>query len=338
MKKNDISSISKQREALSLVESGRHDRARPILVELVRSNPDNVKARYLLGVCETLAGDLDLAEATFRDVISRMPQHHQALYGLGRVLESKGNVPDAIEVWRMALEIKPNFDYAARKLAQYRVSVDQAGRKTPISKHVGPDLETKKRQWLEKVLPGIEIPTGLKYSDQHVWIRIDDEVGTVGITDFFRFTQNPGYVWVDELPKVGSMVEFGQIISKITGLVNPEVRKRLYPKSESLKSFLEERKPFKNGYGRFRDPRKRIWISVPSPVSGRIANVNKPLIRKGREYSIVRPRQELNLIFPYAEYSWLFRIQLNNKGWEDLEQLMDDTAYRQFVGSILISG
>ncbi len=140
--------ILKQQEALALVESGHCDRARPILEELVRSNPDNVDARYLLGVCERSEGDLDLAEATFRHVISRMPHHHQALYGLGLVLESKGNIPAAIEVWRRILAINPSFNYAARKLAQYRVSVDQAGRKTPISKHV----KIQERQ------PGTHVP------------------------------------------------------------------------------------------------------------------------------------------------------------------------------------
>jgi len=337
-KTGDKSTAEKLRRAEQLVEDKRFDTARPLLNKLLEANPDNVEARYLLAVCGQLTGDLDLAEANFRDVIRRKPQHHQALHGLGLVLEARGRIPDAIDLWKKAVQVKPKFDYAARKLALYRdrVSTDQSRGRTPASKHIVPGL-TKKLPRM-KTLQGIEISKGLKYTDQHVWIRIDNGVGTVGISDFFRFTHNPTYVWVDELPKVGAMVEFGQIICKITGLVNPEFRKRTFPKGEDLKNFVEERKTFKDARGYFRDPRKRIWISVPSPVSGQVVKINKPLIRKGREFRIIRSREELNLNFPYGKYSWLFRIQPNNKGWEDLKALMDDTAYGQFVGSILTSG
>jgi len=318
-----------QHEAVHWLDAGRPNiaaqhlsEARNLLEAGLQRNPDNTSCWVAFGYVEKtqarvaqLLGDHDghisnLAKATkyFATALRHDPKNVESLTGMANIYALSGDYDRAIELGRLAVRSDPNYGSVVWG------------------------------QWLDKALTGIEIPTGLKYSDQHAWISIDDEVGTVGITDFFRFTQNPDWVWVDELPRVGLMVEGGQIISKITGLVNPEVRKQIYPKSESWKIFSEEMKTFKNSRGSFRDPRRRIWISVPSPVSGQVVKVNKPLIRKGREHSMLWPRQPLNLHYPYAKYSWLFRIKLNNTGWKGLEQLMGDTAYKQFVGSILIGG
>jgi len=306
--------------------------ARRTTQKVLRRNPDDVVGQYYLALCEYYDGDKDEAEKVVKKLLKKSDIYAPAHYLLGKILEQKGDQDGAYHAFQAAMD--GGVKEAGSKLDQYRTSMKQDGGKPPSSRKVDLKVDTEKRQGLEEALMGIEIPTGLKYSDQHLWIRMDDEVGTVGITDVFRFLQNPQDVWVEELPKVGSIVEFGQIISKITGLVNPEVRKRIYPKGEWMKYWLEERKTFKDGHGYFRDPRKRIWISVPSPVSGQIVNVNKPMIRKGKEHSYFRSRQPLNLYHPYAKFSWLFRIVLNEKGWNDLNQLMDANTYREFIATI----
>jgi tetratricopeptide (TPR) repeat protein len=151
---------SEYQRALALVESGRPNMARPLLAEHVRIDPDNIEARYLLGVCEKAAGDLDLAEATFRKVIARMPTHHQALYGLGLVLESKGNIAEAVELWKKALSIKPNFDYAARKLSEYGI----------VARQAKPKPRAKQKQLLQKRLIGIGRDTS-ESKEEFLWER-----------------------------------------------------------------------------------------------------------------------------------------------------------------------
>lgn len=109
-------------QAEGLLQSGRTDLARPLIVELMRAAPDSVEAWYLRGVCETLDGELDLAEAAFRDVIRRSPTHDMAFFGLGVVLKSKGSLNSAIGAWQQAVAINPANKQAAQKLAEHRVS------------------------------------------------------------------------------------------------------------------------------------------------------------------------------------------------------------------------
>lgn len=52
---------------------------------------------------------------------------------------------------------------------------------------------------------GKENPEGLRYTKEHEWIRVEGDIGTVGITDFAQH-QLTDIVFV-ELPHVGKKVE-----------------------------------------------------------------------------------------------------------------------------------
>jgi glycine cleavage system H protein len=58
-----------------------------------------------------------------------------------------------------------------------------------------------------------EIPEELKYSENHEWLDLDGETGTVGITDYAQ-SQLGDIVFV-ELPEVGQQLEKGQIFGTI---------------------------------------------------------------------------------------------------------------------------
>ena len=51
----------------------------------------------------------------------------------------------------------------------------------------------------------VEVPSELKYTETHEWIRIDGDVGTVGITDFAQ--EQLGDIVFVELPSVGAKME-----------------------------------------------------------------------------------------------------------------------------------
>lgn len=54
----------------------------------------------------------------------------------------------------------------------------------------------------------MEFPEELKYTEEHEWVMIEDELVTVGITDFAQ--DQLGDVVFVELPEVGSQVEAGK--------------------------------------------------------------------------------------------------------------------------------
>ncbi|TXL63055.1 glycine cleavage system protein GcvH [Aeromicrobium terrae] len=57
------------------------------------------------------------------------------------------------------------------------------------------------------------IPEDLYYSEEHEWVRVDDDVATVGITDYAQ-EQLGDIVYVD-LPQVGEKLEAGAVIGEL---------------------------------------------------------------------------------------------------------------------------
>lgn len=54
----------------------------------------------------------------------------------------------------------------------------------------------------------MEFPEELKYTEEHEWVMIEDDVVTVGITDFAQ--DQLGDVVFVELPAVGTRIELGK--------------------------------------------------------------------------------------------------------------------------------
>lgn len=57
------------------------------------------------------------------------------------------------------------------------------------------------------------IPEDLYYSEEHEWVRIDDEIATIGITDYAQDALGD-IVYVD-LPAVGDSIEAGAVIGEL---------------------------------------------------------------------------------------------------------------------------
>jgi len=82
-----------------------------------------------------------------------------------------------------------------------------------------------------------EVRSNLKYTDSHEWIKLEDKIAKVGITDHAQ-SELTDIVFV-ELPEVGKLVKKGEELCVV----------------ESVKSVSE----------------------IYAPISGKIANVNKNL-------------------------------------------------------------
>ena len=58
-----------------------------------------------------------------------------------------------------------------------------------------------------------EFPEGLKYTSTHEWIKIENSIATVGITDYAQ--HQLGDIVFIELPEVGMIFEKGSIAAEI---------------------------------------------------------------------------------------------------------------------------
>lgn len=83
----------------------------------------------------------------------------------------------------------------------------------------------------------MEIPKGLRYSQEHEWVAVEDEVATVGVTDYAQ--EQLGDVVYVELPEIGAQVTKDEPFGVV----------------ESVKAVSD----------------------VFAPVSGTVTEVNKPL-------------------------------------------------------------
>lgn len=99
----------------------------------------------------------------------------------------------------------------------------------------------------------MNFPEDLKYTKDHEWIRINGDIGTVGITDYAQ--SELGDVVFVELPPVGNKVEFGQsfgtveAVKAVSDLYSPvtgeviEVNKEIQDSPE-----LVNKEPYERGW------------------------------------------------------------------------------------------
>jgi len=99
----------------------------------------------------------------------------------------------------------------------------------------------------------MNFPEDLEYTKDHEWIRINGDIGTVGITDYAQ--SELGDVVFVELPPVGNKVEFGQsfgtveAVKAVSDLYSPvtgeviEINKEIQDSPE-----LVNKEPYERGW------------------------------------------------------------------------------------------
>jgi len=121
-------------------------------------------------------------------------------------------------------------------------------------------------------------PENLKYTESHQWIRVEEGVGTVGITHYGQ--EKMGNIVYVELPEKGREVKKGESFSIL----------------ESVKAVFD----------------------VPSPVSGKITEVNKSL---EDDPSLINKD-------PYNR-GWLVKIKISDHS--ELDLLLTSGDYENVV-------
>ncbi len=124
----------------------------------------------------------------------------------------------------------------------------------------------------------MNIPTDLKYSREHEWVRVEDNLATIGITDYAQ--EELGDIVNVELPDEGDEIHKDEAFGAV----------------ESVKASSE----------------------VFSPVSGKIAEVNEPLM----------DAPEMINEDPYDE-GWMVKVEMSDSS--ELGDLMDAAGYEKYV-------
>jgi glycine cleavage system H protein len=121
----------------------------------------------------------------------------------------------------------------------------------------------------------------VKYSNEHEWIRVEGEVGTVGISQYAQ-EQLGDVVFVD-VPQAGRTVTKGESVAVV----------------ESVKAASD----------------------IYSPAAGAVTEGNAALAESPGDINAD----------PMGK-GWIYKIKLSNKA--DLDALMDEKAYAEFVKSL----
>ena len=126
----------------------------------------------------------------------------------------------------------------------------------------------------------MNVPSNLKYTKDHEWIRVDGDIATVGITDF-------------------AQGELGDIVYVEVETVDETLAKEeIFGTVEAVKTVSD----------------------LLLPLSGEIIDFNEDLEAEPEKVNSD----------PYGE-GWMVKLKFNKP--EELDQLLDDTAYKALIGA-----
>jgi glycine cleavage system H protein len=126
----------------------------------------------------------------------------------------------------------------------------------------------------------MNIPSNLKYTKEHEWIKIEGDIATVGVTDF-------------------AQGELGDIVYvEVETLGETMDREEIFGSVEAVKTVSD------------------LFL----PLSGEIIEFND---------SLESEPEKVNTD-PYGE-GWMIKIKISDPS--EIENLMDDAAYREVIGA-----
>lgn len=126
----------------------------------------------------------------------------------------------------------------------------------------------------------MNLPSELKYTKDHEWVRIEGDVATVGVTDFAQ--SELGDIVYVEIETVGETMDKDEIFGSV----------------EAVKTVSD------------------LFL----PLSGEIIEFNEGLESEPEKVNTD----------PYGE-GWMIKIKISNPS--EVEELMDDAAYKDIIGA-----
>jgi glycine cleavage system H protein len=110
-------------------------------------------------------------------------------------------------------------------------------------------------------------PQDLHYTEQHEWVRVSDDVGAVGITDYAQ--QELGDIVYVDLPRVGAKVEQGKVMGSVESVkavsdIYSPVSGEVIEINDALATAPEKLNESPHGDGWL----VKIRLSVPAEIQG----------------------------------------------------------------------
>ena len=110
-------------------------------------------------------------------------------------------------------------------------------------------------------------PQDLHYTKQHEWVRVSDDVGAVGITDYAQ--QELGDIVYVDLPRVGAKVEQGKVMGSVESVkavsdIYSPVAGEVIEINDALATAPEKLNESPHGDGWL----VKIRLSVPAEIQG----------------------------------------------------------------------
>ncbi len=102
---------------VAFLQSGQHQKAVELLKQSLSAFPDHAEAYNNLGVAYNASGNTADAEKSYRQAISLNPKYAGAFKNLGALLASKGDLDAALECYQTTTNLVPNLAEAHKAIA-----------------------------------------------------------------------------------------------------------------------------------------------------------------------------------------------------------------------------
>ena len=112
--------------AVTLVELSRASDAESVIADAVAAQPENARLLTVQGLVLQEAGHWEESGAPLEEALRTEPDSAVALFYLGRCRLSQSNVPEAVRLWKRALELDPTLEEAREALRVLTVKVPES--------------------------------------------------------------------------------------------------------------------------------------------------------------------------------------------------------------------
>lgn len=101
--------MDRLKTAVKLHQEGKLDEAEPLYRAVLKDDPDNVDALYLMGTIQYQRGQHGSAGLFLKKAMQKNPKHAEARNNLGLVLEAQGKHDEAASQFRRAVDLQPRY-------------------------------------------------------------------------------------------------------------------------------------------------------------------------------------------------------------------------------------